>query len=320
MSDQDKILSFLAMNGPSLPSKVAKLINSDILIASAHLSDLAAQGKVKISRIKIGGSPLYYLAGQEEKLYNFAQGNLNSQDFRILNLLKEKKVLREAELDLLCKVALRSLKDFAFPLQVTFKDKTELFWKWHLLPEEEANQLIKAEIIGKKEEVVPPVMEEVKEESIPAKAVLPQEEVLLKKEIIPEQKKLVEESPKKLEKTIVVKEKKVAKRKVVQDEFMPVIDYFFKELKIEIEQKEVLRKNAEVNFILKVPSVVGSLRYYCKAKNKAKCDEKDLSTAYMEAQIKKLPLLFLYTSELSKKAQEMLDTGAFENAIVKIIE
>ena len=47
-----------------------------------------------------------------------------------------------------------------------------------------------------------------------------------------------------------------------------------------------------------------------------KCDEKDLSAAYMEAQMKKLPLLFLYTQDLNKKAAEMLDAGAFENVIV----
>jgi phenylalanyl-tRNA synthetase alpha subunit len=41
---------------------------------------------------------------------------------------------------------------------------------------------------------------------------------------------------------------------------------------------------------------------------------------YMEAQMKKMPLLFLYTGELSKKAKEMIDAGAFENGIVKKVE
>ncbi|MBI4983615.1 hypothetical protein HZC32_03150 [Candidatus Woesearchaeota archaeon] len=347
MQDQDRILQFLVINGPSLPTKVAKVIHSEILIASAHLSDLSAQGKVKISSLKVGGSPLYYLAGQEEKLYDFAQNNLNPQDFRVLNLLKEKKVLRERELDLLSKVALRELKDFAFPLHVTSRNKTEMFWKWHLLPDEETNQMIKVLLVAERQplpsiaesSVVPslinvalpaiagvkpePLSDHQREEKIEAiwKKVVQEEpkegQRKLETEEIPG---LVEKKPRAKKERIEKVEKPIRKRIPVQDEFLPWLEEYFKSKKIIIEQKEVLRKNAEINLLLKVPSVVGSLTYYCKAKKKIRCDEKDLSFAYMEAQIKKLPLLFLYTNELNKKVQEMLETGAFENTIVKKIE
>jgi len=106
----------------------------------------------------------------------------------------------------------------------------------------------------------------------------------------------------------------------VDDEFFPQIEHFFNKLEVKIEQKETLRKNAEMNFILRVPSVVGDITYFSKAKSKTRCDEKDLSAAYMEAQAKKLPLLFLYTNELNKKSLEMLDSGVFENVVVKKIE
>ena len=75
MLDQDKILNFLKVTGPTLPAKVAKNINTNILLASAHLSDLSSQGKVKISKLKIGGSPLYFLPGQEGEQYRFYQGS-----------------------------------------------------------------------------------------------------------------------------------------------------------------------------------------------------------------------------------------------------
>ncbi len=339
MPDQDKILQFLAVNGPSLPTKVAKLIGTEIIIASAHLSDLSAQGKVKISNLKVGGSPLYYLAGQEGQLERFAASNINPQDLNVLNLLKEKKVLRESELELLPKVALRHLKDFAFPLQVTFQGKAELFWKWHLLPEAEANQLIKGKLLENKlrEEplpVPPPAVET--DKSLAEQMYNQQQETQQtlteekKEEPKPiEQKPLIAVKEKLIEKVIekpIEKAEKLPERKLVKkrtpikDEFLPLLEDFFKGKKITIEQKEVLRKNAEMNFLLKVPSVVGNLTYFCKAKNKAKCDEKDLSSAYMEAQIKKLPLLLLYTNEFTKKAQEMLDTGAFENTVVKRVE
>ncbi|MFH0701222.1 MAG: hypothetical protein V2A62_02175 [Candidatus Woesearchaeota archaeon] len=439
MADQDKILQYLSINGPSLPTKVAKLIGTQILIASAHLSDLAAQGKVRISDLKVGGSPLYFLSGQEEQLERFAQNNMNPKDYQVLMNLKEKKVLREKELDLLSKVALRGLKDFAFPLQVTYHGQAELFWKWQLLSEEEASHAIREILLRaeKKEEELIPAPEAVPASlPVPPKPIISEEEKAKKIEEIwqktvtqsssppvqsssapsspvsssttpplqtpplsvaksegtvkeqfhkdEQQKKLeveekaaekrvrkerieraiVVEKPVKTEKpleklikvekqieqsvekpvgrpvkveksvekperleTLLEKQEKAeklskaekSKKKVSMDFFTQLEDYF-QEKGIVLEQKEILRKNAEFNFILKVPSVVGTLKYFCKAKNKAKCDEKDLSSAYMEAQIKKLPLLLLYSGEFTSKAKEMLDSGAFENAIVKRIE
>jgi len=321
MQDQDKILQFLRSIGPTIPSKVAKNINTDILFASAHLSDLSAQGKVKISNLKIGGTPLYYLPGQESQLFNFAQNNLNPKDFIVLERLKQEKIFRESTLDLLTKVALRALKDFAIPLIVNMQDKSELFWKWHLLGDEETNQRIGAMLNPneKNEEIIltPPPQE------------LPLTQMSETKPTLESSKPMVQEKlpsllsePEKpfIDKTEKIKEKPKKKRVPINDDLLEDSEAYFKKMKIQIDQKETLRKNAELNFILKVPSVVGLMTYFCKVKNKAKCDEKDLAAAYMEAQMKKLPLLFLYTQDLNKKATDMLEAGAFENVIVRRIE
>ena len=335
MQDLDKIIQFLKFIGPTLPAKVAKNIKTDVLLASAMLSDLSAQRKVKLSFLKIGGSPLYYLPGQEEQLYNFASGNLNPKDLTTLEKLKEKKVLREVDLELLEKVGLRNLKDFAIPLNVKVEDKPELFWKWHLSKVEEVNQVIAGILAGNPEiEMVPetvlkPVLEPTLEpEIVPVKTTEsslipenkpePKAEIIVEKRIestkeikIEQQQTLMEELP---------AEKVKRKRREIADEFTPQLRKYFEESRVLINSEEVIRKNSELNFLLKVPSSVGYITYFGKAKAKGKCDEKDLSAAYMEAQIKKLPLLFLYTTELTKKAQEMLETGAFENAIVKKVE
>lgn len=294
MTDQDKIVQFLRMSGPSLPTKIGKLLNTDLLLASAHLSDLVAQGKVKVSSLKIGGSPLYYLPGQEQQLINYASGNLNPKDVQVLQLLQEKKLLRERELPLLEKVALRSLKDFAVPLQVTLDGQKELFWKWHLCSAESLDALFQ-------QHFAPPERHET------AKAELAAAPLMMKSEI-PAEKPLEQSEP--------VKKVKLKRRKQ-EDEFFPLLEDSFRKLKISLEQKETIRKNAEMDLIIKVPSAVGMMTYFCKAKNKAKCDEKDLSAAYMQAQIKKLPLLLLYTGELTAKAKEMLESGAFENVMVR---
>jgi len=317
MQDQDKILQFLRTVGPTIPSKVAKNISTDILFASAHLSDLSAQGKVKISNLKIGGTPLYYLPGQESELFNFAHNNLNPKDFVVLQKLKEEKILRESTLDLLSKVALRSLKDFAIPLIVNAEDKSELFWKWHLLSDDETNKIIGAILNPgeKKEEItLTPISQE-----------LPTNQITEKKEVVEQPKQinklpsLLSEDKPFIDKTEKIKDKPKKKRLPINDDLLEDAEAYFKKIRIQIDQKETVRKNAELNFLLKVPSVVGLMTYFCKAKNKAKCDEKDLAAAYMEAQMKKLPLLFLYTQDLNKKAEEMLEAGAFENVIVRRI-
>ena len=55
-------------------------------------------------------------------------------------------MLRENSIDLLSKVALRSLQDFSIPLHVTVAGNRELFWKWHLLSDHETTAAIKSEL------------------------------------------------------------------------------------------------------------------------------------------------------------------------------
>ena len=385
MQDQDKILNFLKVTGPTLPAKVAKNINTDILLASAHLSDLSSQGKVKISKLKIGGSPLYFLPGQESQLYSFASGNINPKDLLVLDELKDKNILRESNLELIQRVGLRNLPDFAVPLNVRVGEEIELFWKWHLLSNDEANQMIGTLLSGVKETVtapleevpkveepvpvveekeetkekVEPVQEQLKEEVPVEKEVeepkqeeaVPvlkdddkeevevveqkQDEETTKQETIKE-KELKEPTKKEQQKKLTEEKKEVEekkpflqkvkdkitrkKKKVVNDDFSPQVKEYFQTLRVMIESTDIIRKNSEINYSVKVPSAVGHIIYFCKAKSKNKCDEKDISAAYMEAQTKKLPLLFLYTNEITKKAEEMLDSGVFENAVIRKID
>ena len=423
MTDQDKILALIKTIGPLLPTKVAKNLGTDILIASAHLSDLKSQGKIKISYLKIGGSPLYFLAGQERELFEFAQGNMKSQDYGVLVDLKNKEVLRESDLDVLPKVALRGLRDFSVPLHVTVGGKKEIFWKWHLLNDEDTNQKIslilrggikdnddlaqvkeaeeKADIeeskeilskvkeveaieISKKEVVLKAKVQDVKKKEDEQKVIIQKAEgkseikAEIKSEIKSEAKVELEEKPKvKVEVELVTEDKaevksfvdpsvepsvdievkdkvelasetalkteksnssrqeefekqpeiqkklkkpflqKIREKVVGEDKFLVVIKQYLADLEIRIEDYEIIRKNSEINFTVKIPSIVGSTKYYCKAKSKKRCDEKDISLAYMESQVKKLPLLFLYTTEMNKKSMEMLESGVFENTTIK---
>lgn len=413
MLDQEKILQFLQQIGPTLPSKVAKNIGSNILIASAHLADLSSQGKVRISSLKVGGSPLYYLPGQEAQIYRYAAGNMNPKDLRVLEKLNKQNVLREEDLDVLSKLALRNLKDFAVPIHVTVGGRKQLFWRFHTLTDQETKEAIKnilslpqavedklaetntvteeqaeeineaiaepesepveEEISVEPPEVEPeqpvveePVVEEPQEEPLeeitepieePKDEVVEEAEEKVSEAVIeepkqedepeeqapePKEEPIEEKAPKskpepqkpvkKTEPKKVIKEKqstlekkkpvlqKIKEKILLKDGFHSEIGAYCEQLDILIEDTDIVRKNSEVNMTVLVPTVVGSVKFYCKAKSKRKCDEKDLSSAYMEAQIKKLPLLFLYSHEINKKAQDMLDSGAFENVALRKID
>lgn len=142
MDEREKISEFLKERGPSVPNTISKCIARDSIFTSAFLSEMKDAGKVKISALKIGGSPLYFLPGQENQLQDFS-GNLGEKDKKAYELLKEKRVLKDSDLVPVFRLALRTIKDFASPLNVTFNEKKELFWKWYLLSNEDAEQILK---------------------------------------------------------------------------------------------------------------------------------------------------------------------------------
>ncbi len=78
---QDKILSLIKLKGPVLPREISKDLGLDSLFTAAHLSELVDQNKMKLSNAKIGGSPVYYLEGQESKLIRLVE-YLNEKDMR----------------------------------------------------------------------------------------------------------------------------------------------------------------------------------------------------------------------------------------------
>lgn len=280
---KERIIELIKIKGPIIPVQISKETNLDILMSSAHLSELSSERKVKISNIKIGGSPLYYLPGQEAYLQNFSD-NLHEKEKKAFDILRERKVLRESKLEPVIRVALREIKDFAIPLQVTYKNNTEIFWKWYLLSKEEASSLIKA-LLTKKEQPQIDTKKEIKS----------YETEIKKPAIKKETKKPVEEKPREIKGT----DKTFS--------FLEETKSYFNKNKITIKNSEIIRKNSEIDFILEVPSAVGNLEYYCKAKNKKRVNDGDLSSAYVQGQLKKMPVLFLTKGGLTKRAKEMLN-------------
>lgn len=289
MDFDDKILQ-LARIRPLQPTNVAKALGKDSFMASAMLADLASKGKLKISNIKVGSSPLYYLPGQEASLQDFIK-SLNEKDQKTVILLSEKKILRDKELDPLTRVSLRQTKDFSIPLEVGLNEQRELFWKWYLLSNEEAERLIK-EVLNIKE---PEIKEEQPKE---IQTQTPQPELEDKKIEKKARRKRIE----KQEKIEIVEEKQQLNQENLIN-FDENVKKFFQENKIIIQEQLIQKKNSEL--LIEIPSPVGSLNYYCVVKDKRKITNGDLSNAFVQGQLKKLPILFITNGELTKKAEEI---------------
>lgn len=290
MGTREKIIEFIKIKGPVLPVQIAKEIGSNILMASAHLAELTASGRLKISAIKVGGSPLYYLANQEEMLQKFV-GNVNEKEKKAYDLLSQDKVLRDSGQEPVIRVALREIKDFAVPLNVNYNNNKEIFWKWYLTSNEEAERLIKVKlnIVDKPTE---------RREEAPIRGEEPKDQEA-EKPIEAVQKDMKDETPKKRPKGRLVQKDR-------DDNFLQKVTNFFGKNNIIIKNSETIKSNSEIEFIIDIPSVVGNLQYYCKAKNKRKVSDSDISNAYVKGNFKKLPVLIISTGDLSAKAKEIL--------------
>ena len=131
---KERILYLLRIRGPSLPVHVSKEIKADIIFSSAFLSELVSDKKIKVSNMRVGSSPIYFLSGQEQSLEKFSE-YLKSKEKEVFLLLKEKRFLIDSEQLPAVRVAIREIKDFAIP----FKRGEELVWRYFLASESEFN-------------------------------------------------------------------------------------------------------------------------------------------------------------------------------------
>jgi len=308
MDVKEDIVNFIQGNGPSTPIQVSKEIKMDSLFVSAHLSEMAANKKLKISSLKVGSTSLYYIPGQENQLENFVD-SLNEKDKKTFSLLREKSVLREKEVDPLTRVSLKNIKDFAVPLKVSYGQDSEVFWKFYSLSNQDSEAIIKKQLSNKsdntktgerKQEIPKPTPETQKQRHEEKEIHVPSLEE--------KQKKPIDKKP--VEKQLNLKPKKETpklRNEAVESKFLDEIINYFNQKKIIVIEKDIIRKNSEIDFTIRVPSAVGSLIYYCKAKNKKRINEGDLSSTFITAQSKKLPVLFLTKGELTKRAKDMLE-------------
>lgn len=272
----EKIINIIKTKGPSLPINISKQIGMSSLFISAFLSELANEKRVKVSALKVGGSPLYYLEGQEEQLEPYHK-YLHPKEAETFLILKKNKILKDSEQDPATRVALRSIKDFASG----FKHNNEIYWRNIQIPESEA-----------KKSITPP--------SISVKSPKKQIETPKSRE------KITINKPQKptFENPVVINSQTKSKKQKPKSEFVQrITNILDKNFQI-VEEGDY--KTKEYNSIIQVKSELGTINFLTLAKDKKTITETDLKKLLSESQKIPLPALLLYTGEVSKKAQEYL--------------
>ncbi len=312
MIDKEEVFQTIKTKGYVIPSDLTRQFRLDTFMVGAVLSDLVREKRLLISRVKIGGSPVYYIPEQREKLQNLSS-YLNEKDKGTYQFLKEELVLCDTEQTPLVRVSLRNIKDYAKPIEVTVAGQTQLFWKWYLATDAEVHATITALLHRK----FPQPSEKKPEDekiALPSPSVEKQPSLLQEKQReFLQKKKPQKKQP--AEKRIVQKpaleevqhhlsfEASVVSQQPVfesNDPFAHVVQDYFQTKQIQLVHFKTIKKG-ELECIVKVPSPLGAITYYCKAKKKKSCTEGDLATTFVAAQLRKLPALFLTTGQIPKK-------------------
>ena len=313
MIDKNQVLEVVRTKGYVVPSDLIREFRTDTFIMGAVLSDLVHDKKLGISSVKIGGSPAYYALEQKEKLQDLFK-YLHEKDRGTFELLRQQKVVLDTEQSPLLRVSLRTIKDYAKPIEVTANGQTYLFWKWYLATEQEVNdglrshfsRLTAATLVSP---APPSVASSYQPPVAPLQSVVQMAPLQVSAEQ-PASKKVPERRQKKVSQQqpllVVPQEAPPAVFIPADDPFAQRVAAFFQAKNMELLQFSVVKKG-EIDCIVAVPSPLGSVQYYCKAKNKKKCSEGEIATAFVAGQMKKLPSLLLAPGEFPKKLLFSID-------------
>ncbi|MEK6914675.1 MAG: hypothetical protein AABW83_03425 [Nanoarchaeota archaeon] len=310
-----KIINLLNEKGPSLPINIAKSVGITSLFVSAFLSELVNQNDIRVSNLKVGGSPLYYIEGQQKKLENYYK-YLHPREAEAYMLLKQHKVLKDNDQDPVIRVALRSIKDFSYG----FKIGDEIYWKFFSVSEEELNEIFNGKQEDKKleeenQEKKDKNVEEKNEVKIDKKTeenvndnieieIKTKEDNLIKslrKKSIVKVKEKIEES---FNNPLIIKDED--KKEKTKSDFVKKVLSFLESKGIKIvEEKDY--KNKEYNCIVQIKSELGPVNFFTQAKDKKLISEDDFKKLLSDAQSVPLPAFMIYTGEITNKAKIYLN-------------
>jgi hypothetical protein len=276
---RERVISFVKQKGPSLPVQIAKDVGLSILFTSAFLSELFSDKELKMSNMRVGSSPLYFIEGQEPMLERFAE-HLKSKEREAFAILKDKKFLKDLEQLPAIRVALREIKDFAIP----FRNGEEIVWRFLTVQETEFKDEKKPVVV---------VVEEVKIVAEQPKEEIKQQHV----EVSVKEKK----RPQKKERIVKTAKKKTSSKSKHDEKFIEKVKEFLGKNSIEIIHIEGIKKD---ELISKVKTNDGE--QLLVAYKKKKITEKDIINAAKKAKNMGLKYSVISMGELPKKISELI--------------
>ena len=331
VSSED-VLRAVRTRGPMIPMEIRKFLGrGDSITIGAELSTLVKKGFVRATSVKMGGSPFYYVRGQENKL-ELLNKYLNDKDKRAFEHLREEKVMKDSSQEPLMRVSLRSIPDFAKKVELTRDSETVLFWRWYMVSEDDAIAIIRGDLKRRDVSEQSPAsqMQSFASQSVslaqsssvqskPAES-LPRDDFIEEKEVAKKEVSegvaslSVPDKPQVKPAPVVQSQKpkvSVEEQKTIEDDVPSFDDVFFSDLKkffssnnIKLKKAEMVRKGSDYEFVVEMNTPFGATEYFCKAKSKKKCNEGDLSSAYLQGQNKRMPTVFITTGEITKKAKQ----------------
>lgn len=343
MDHSDSILNLINSKGPMIPSEVKKTVNIDLMFVQAYLAQLSSSKKLKVSRVKIGGSPLYYVPGQESQLEPYI-GRLKAPEQKIVLVLKEGKIIDDSILEPVDRVALKNSRDYAILLNVKINGSEKLFWKYFLTSDDEAANIIRSKlqpksesiaqkpedskVVEKIEEVKPePIVEKIPEISEQTQTSKLEEELSQLKEKLnsltnskPLEENNFKQSLGTTSSNSETKPKEIKKEQKSEvetkldnyskpepdDEFYAEVKDYLTKKQIKILNFELIKKKSDIDLTISVPTPFGNLEFYCKAKSKKKSNEGDLSSAFLKGNFLNLPSIYLTKGQATKKSLDKL--------------
>jgi hypothetical protein len=272
ISLKDKIIDFLKEKGPSTPVQVSQGVGRESIFVSAVLYELSQSKTILKTHAKIGGSRVYYMGGQEEKL-SILSDYFSPVEKESFEYLKKLEVIYENKATPAMRVALSQMKDFAIENEINGKK----FWRWYLSKKEPMDNLSKT-TLNSAPELANNVKPQIKKKS------------------------LMEKTRKKVE---------------IEDELSIKTESFFSENNIEIISKELIRKNSENNYTIKINSQLGKIEIFACSKSKKRVSDQDVILAHQKGKNKNMLTLLLINGELTKKAQEYINKNIKGYILVK---
>ena len=311
---KDKIISFLNTNGPSLPVRIAKIIEMEPVFAAAITSELIGSKQVKTSHLKVGASPLYFLPGQEQKLEEHTE-NLKSAEKEAYLKLKKNKLIVDKDESPIIRVALRNIKDFAIP----FDSQEKTMWKYVFSSNEEIEKLLSSS-----KEIPKPENEPKEDPKLTTEGKEPQEKKEVETEVpkawLIKQKEIkqAKEESKKIENIFTKQDKNIltsleTESKKPEPEFLTEIKNFLKQKNIKFLE-EIRTEKKEVMATVNITSQLGNINFLLIAKNKKAITKDEIEAAIQIATKNKMPCLLIIKKDPSRPIQKLIN----ENNLIKL--